>query len=204
MNAIDNEWRDLMADWQSEEAMPGEAISVQLPDEARQRIRKRVRRYGWRMILVTLFEVLGCAATLAWIGKESLDQPRAIGTVGFAGTAVLMALALGFSLWNRRGTWAPATESTLTFVELSLERQRRKLVALRFGPWLLAAELAFLIPWSVWALLSRPAEPWRWLFAFGWMIGMSALLLVWSAWYKRRTLRETAEWEELRRALSAP
>jgi hypothetical protein len=196
MNAIDNEWRDLMADWQSEEPVP-----APLSDEARQSIRKRVRRYGHRMILLTLSEVAGCAATLAWIWKESLDQPRAIGIVGFAGTAVLMALALGFSLWNRRGIWAPATESTLTFVELSLERQRRKLVALRFCPWFLAAELAFLVPWSVWALLSKPAEPWRWLFAFGWMGGMSALLLRWWAWYRKRTLRATAVWEVLRRAL---
>lgn len=190
MNAIDNEWRDLMADWQSGE-----------PVEHR-RIRRKVRRQGCRMVLLTLFEIAGCAALLAWIGKASLEQPRAIGTVGFAGTAVLVVLALAFSLWNRRGIWAPASESTLTFVELSLERQRRKLVALRFCPWLLAVELAFLVPWSVWALLSRPAEPWRWLFAFGWMIGMSALLLAWSAWYRRRTLRETAEWEELRRALA--
>lgn len=196
MNAIDHEWRDLMADWQVEETTP-----APLSDETRQRIRKRVRRHGYGMILLTLIEVAGCAALLAWIGKASLDQPRAIGTVGFAGTAVLIAVALGFSLWNRRGTWAPASESMLTFVELSLERQRRKLVALRFGPWFLAVELAFLVPWSVWALLSRPAEPWRWLFAFGWMIGMSALLLAWWAWYKRKTLRETAEWEELRRAL---
>ncbi|MFL6200068.1 MAG: hypothetical protein ACJ76J_12885 [Thermoanaerobaculia bacterium] len=190
MNAIDNEWRDLMADWQSGE-----------PVEHR-RIRRKVRRQGCRMVLLTLFEIAGCAALLAWIWKASLEQPRAIGTVGFAGTAVLVVLALAFSLWNRRGIWAPASESTITFVELSLERQRRKLVALRFGPWLLAVELAFLVPWSVWALLSRPAEPWRWLFAFGWMIGMSALLLAWSAWYRRRTLRETAEWEELRRALA--
>src|SRR5688572_13069168 len=123
-----------------------------------------------------------------------MEQPRAVGTAGFAGTAVLIALALAFSLWNRRGIWAPATESTLTFVELSLERQRRNLVALRFCPWMLAAELAFLIPWSVWALLSKPAEPWRWLFAFGWMGGMSALFLVFWAWYRKRTLRKLAEW----------
>jgi hypothetical protein len=198
MNATDNEWRDLMMDWQTEEATP-----APLSGEARQSIRKRVQRSGWRMILLTLSEVAGCAATLAWLWKESLDQPRAVGVVGFAGTAVLMALALGFTLWNRRGTWAPATESTLTFVELSLERQRRKLVALRFCPWLLGLELAFLVPWSIWGLLSRSAEPWRWLFAFGWMIGMSALLLVWSAWYRKRTLREAAGWEELRRVLSA-
>lgn len=203
MNAIDHEWKDLMADWQADGSAPGEATSVQLSDEARQRIRKRVRRHGHRMILLTLSEGAGCAATLAWIWKESLDQPRAVGIVGFAGTAILFAVALGFSLWNRRGTWAPASESTLTFVELSLERQRRKLIALRFGLRLLAVELAFLIPWSVWTLLSRHAEPSRWLFAFGWMIGMSALLLAWSAWYKKRTLREAAEWEELWRVLGA-
>lgn len=196
MNAIDPEWRDLMADWQTEEPAPA------LSEETRQRIRRKVRRYGYRMALLTLFEIVGCAATLAWLWKESMEQPRASGIVGFAGTAVLIAVALAFTLWNRRGIWTPAGESTLTFVELSLERQRRKLVALRFCPWLLALELAFLIPWSVWTLLSQSAEPWRWLFAFGWMIGMSALLLAWSAWYRKRTLRETAEWEELRRALS--
>lgn len=197
MNAIDKEWHELMADWQSEEAVP-----APLSDEARQRIRRRVRRYGYRMVLITLCELAGSAAMLAWIWKESMEQPRAIGTAGFAGTAVLIAVVLAFSLWNRRGIWAPATESTLTFVELSLERQRRNLVALRFCPWFLALELAFLIPWSVWALLARPAEPWRWLFACGWIVGMSTLLLVWWAWYKRRTLQKTAEWEELRRALS--
>ena len=196
MNAIDNEWRDLMADWQGEEAPP-----APLTDETRQRIRRKVKRYGRRLVLVTLCEWLGCAAMLVFIWKESMEPPRTVGTVGFVGTAVLIAAALAFSLWNRRGIWAPATESTLTFVELSLERQRRKLAALRFCLWFLAVELAFLVPWSVWALLSRPAEPWRWLFAFGWMIGMSALLLAWWAWYKRKTLRETAEWEELRRAL---
>lgn len=191
MNMIDNEWRDLMADWQADEAMP-------LPDD----IRRRVRRYGYRMVLITFCEIALCAALLAWVWNSSLEQPRAIGTVGIAGTVVLIAVALAFSLWNRRGIWAPATESTLTFVELSLERQRRNLVALRFGPWFLAGELAFLIPWSVWALLARPAELWRWLFAFGWMIGMSTFFLVFWAWYKKRTLRETAEWEELRRALA--
>ncbi|HEX5715710.1 MAG TPA: hypothetical protein VF179_06090 [Thermoanaerobaculia bacterium] len=197
MNAADQEWSDLMADWQADEAVP-----APLSDEARQRIRRRVRFYGYRMVLITLFEIAGCAAMLAWVWKESMDQPRAIGTVGVAGTAVIIAVALAFSLWNRRGIWAPATESTLTFVELSLERQRRNLVALRFCPWFLAGELAFLIPWSLWVLLSKPAEPWRWFFAFGWMTGMSALLLVWWAWYKKRTLRKTAEWEELRRALA--
>lgn len=196
MNAIDNEWNDLMADWQAEEPAP-----APLSEEGRQRIRRRVRRYGYKMILITLFELAGCAAMLAWVWKGTLDEPRAIGTVGVVGTAILIAVALGFSLWNRRGIWAPATESTLTFVELSLERQRRKLEALRFCPWFLAGELAFLVPWSVWALLSKPAEPWRWFFAFGWMIGLSAFFLVFWAWYKKRTLRELAEWEELRQAL---
>ncbi len=197
MNAADKEWTDLMADWQADEA-----VSVPLSDEARQRIRRRVRFYGYRMVLITLCEIAGCAAMLAWVWKKSLDQPQAIGTVGVAGTAVIIAVALAFSLWNRRGIWAPATESTLTFVELSLERQRRNLVALRFCPWFLAGELAFLVPWSVWVLLSKPAEPWRWLFAFGWMTGMSALLLVWWAWYRKKTLRELAEWEELRLDIS--
>lgn len=194
MNAIDNEWNDLMADWQVEETAPS--------DETRKRIRQRVRRQSIRMILTTLFEVAGSAAMLVWVWDQSLDQPRSIALVGFFGTAVLIAVALGFSLWNRRGIWGPATESTMTFIELSLERQRRKLEALRFCPWFLALELAFLLPWSVWALLSEPSPLWKWVFAFGWMAGMSALLLAWWAWYKKKTLREATEWEELRRALT--
>ncbi|HWM91556.1 MAG TPA: hypothetical protein VN493_12390 [Thermoanaerobaculia bacterium] len=198
MNAMDHEWRDLMADWQSE---PEEAVSSPLSEETRKRIRRKVQRHGHWMVLLTLSELTGCAAMLVWIWKESLEQPRAIGTVGFVGTVILIVVALAFSFWNRRGTWKPATESTRTFVELSLERQRRKLAALRFCPWFLALELAFLIPWSIWALVSQPSEPWRWLFAFGWMAGMSALMLAWWAWYKRKTLREMAEWEELWRGL---
>ncbi|HET9225440.1 MAG TPA: hypothetical protein VFR31_02140 [Thermoanaerobaculia bacterium] len=193
MNAIDNEWNALMADWQVEEAAPSE--------DTRKRIRQKVQRQGIRMILIALFEVIGCAAMLLWVWRESMDEPREIALVGVAGTAVLIAVGLAFSFWNRRGIWAPTTESTLTFIELSLERQRRKLEALRFCPWFLALELAFLIPWSLWALLSQPSPPWKWFFAFGWMAGMSALLLVFWSWYKRKTLHKIAEWEELRRAL---
>lgn len=194
MNAIDNEWNEMMADWQVEETAPS--------DDTRKKIRQRVQRQGIRMILVALFEVIGSAAMLAWVWQESMDEPREIAIVGIAGTAVLIAVALGFSLWNRRGIWTPATESTMTYIELSLKRQRRKLDALRFCPWFLALELAFLIPWSLWALLSEPSPLLKWFFAFGWMAGMSALLLVFWSWYRRKTLRKIAEWEELRRALS--
>ncbi|HEX6865220.1 MAG TPA: hypothetical protein VF414_20495, partial [Thermoanaerobaculia bacterium] len=61
MNATDNEWRDLMADWQTEEPAE-EPIPAPLSEEGRQRIRRRVRRYGYKMVLITLLEIAGCAA----------------------------------------------------------------------------------------------------------------------------------------------
>jgi hypothetical protein len=111
-------------------------------------------------------------------------------------------VALAFSFWNRRGAWWPAAESTRAFVDLSLDRCHRKLRTLRFCPWLLAGEIAFVLPWGAWAVYTRPELGTKdGILMFGWTALASAALLAWWAWYKKKTLREMAEWEELRRSL---
>lgn len=200
MTMIDPEWRGLMEAWQSE--APGEPAPAPLSDEVRRRIRRKVRLHSYGLILLAVFEVTGCAGILLWLFRDLLeDGPNAVEISGFAGTAFFVAVALAFSFWNRRGAWWPAAESTRAFVDLSLERCRRKLRTLRFCPWLLAAELAFVIPWAAWALLSRDAGREDWLRSFGLAVVASAALLVWWAWYRKKTLRERTEWEELRRSL---
>jgi hypothetical protein len=201
MTMIDPEWRGLMEAWQSE--VPEEPAPAPLSDEVRRRIRRKVRLQSYGLILLAVFEVAGCAGILLWLFRDLLeDGPNAVEIAGFAGTAFFVAVALAFTFWNRRGAWWPAAESTRAFVDLSLERCRRKLRTLRFCPWLLAAELAFVIPWAAWAIQTRPELGAKdGVLVFGWTALASAGLLVWWAWYRKKTLRERAEWEELRRSL---
>jgi hypothetical protein len=201
MTMTDPEWHGLMEAWQSE--APEEAAPAPLSGEVRRRIRRKVRLHSYGLILLAVFEVTGCAGVLVWLFRDLLeDGPNAVEIAGFAGTAFFVAVALAFTFWNRRGAWWPAAESTRAFVDLSLDRCHRKLRTLRFCPWLLAAELAFVFPWGAWAIYARPELGAKeGILMFGWTALASAALLVWWAWYKRKTLREMAEWQELRRSL---
>lgn len=200
MSVIDSEWRDLMEDWQS--AAPDEAAPAPLSDEVRHRIRRKVRLYSYRLIFWTVCEIAGSLAFLAVLIDRTLKGLEPYRIAGLLGAALFLAASLAFSFWNRRGTWWPAAESTSTFIDLSLERSRRKLRTLRLLPWVLAAENAFLLPWGTWALLVKPdTRPADWLFVYGFTLVASAVLLVWGTWYRKKTLREMAEWEELRESL---
>lgn len=189
---IDPEWQGLMDDWR--EADPGPAP---LPAKEVERIRRQVRLRSYGLILLGLSEVLVSLGLVAWLFQDLPDHHGPVELVAFVATLVFFAVAFTFGFWNRSGVWWPAAESTRTFVEFSAERCRRKLRALRFCRWFLAAELVFLVPWSVWALLSKASPLAYWLFAFGWM-ALSVVIVFWGgAWYRRRTLRELAKWEEL-------
>lgn len=201
MSATDPEWNDLMDAWQSENAE--EASPPPLSEEVRRRIRRKVKLYGIGLILLTVSEVVVNVGLLAWMLPKILEQRHPVDFVGFAGVLLLFAVAIVFSFWNRRGTWWPAAESTRTFVDLSIERCRRKLLTLRYCPGFLAVEMVFVAIWGTWSLLDRPESPpaGRWITFFGLLALFAAAVLAWVAWYKKRTLRELAEFEELRRSL---
>lgn len=194
---IDPEWRSLMEDWRE-----AEPEAAPLPAKEARRIRRQVRRRVYGLILLAACEILGSLGLVAWLFRDLPDRHGPVELAGFAAILVFFAVAFAFTFWNRRGVWWPAAESTRTFVEFSAERCRRKLRALRFCPWLLAAELIFLVPWAVWALLSRAAPLQDWLAAFGWM-ALSVVIVLWGgAWYRRRTLRELETWKEMSRGLA--
>lgn len=200
-SARDPEWRDLMEDWQAEErtAPPAPPLS----EELRHRIRRKARLHSYGLIAIAAGEALTILVCLGYMLLEVLEKPEPVRIVGLAGMALFFAFALVFSLRNRRGTWWHSGETTRDFVELSCVRCRRKLRTLRFCPWLLAAELLFVIPWAIWAFLSKPKMPpvGDWLLVFGYLAVASGAMLAWSAWYGRRVRRELAELEELRRSL---
>lgn len=197
----DPEWRDLMDAWQSE--TPEDPAAAVLSEEVRRRIRRKVKRHGFALILLAISEVALALGMTAWMALDVLDLRRPVDLVALIGTIFLFAVAFVYSFRNRRGTWWPAAESTTTFVDLSIERCRRKLRTVRFLPKLLGGGVAFLAVWGTWALLSRPEAPSaaKWFEFVGFLILYPAVYLAWGAWYKRKTLRELAEWEELRRSL---
>lgn len=201
MSGTDSEWHDLMDAWQSE--APDEAAPPPLSEEIRRRIQRKVRRHGIGLILLAVTEVVMCVGLVVWLLQEVLERRRPVDFVGFGGVLLLCVVALGFSFWNRRGTWWPAAESTRTFIDLSIERSRRKLLTLRYCPGFLAAEVAFLAAWGGWVLLDRPqpVAPARWIGYYGFLALFTAAVFGWVIWYRKRTLRELAEFEELRRSL---
>lgn len=194
----DPEWHDLMDAWQSE--APEETAPAPLSDEVRRRIRRKVKRHSYWLVLLAVSEVVvavGMTALMLFL----LDFRRPADLFALIGTVVLFAVAFYYTVRNRRGTWWPAAESTTTFVDLSIERCRRKLRTVRFIPKLLAGGVSFLAVYGIWTLLAKAAPAVKWIEFFAFLVLYPAVWLVWAAWYKRKTLRELAEWEELRRSL---
>ena len=194
----DPEWHDLMDAWQSE--APEEAAPPPLSDEVRRRIRGKVKRHSYLLVLLMVSEIAVAVGMMAWM-IGALDLRRPVDLFALIGTLVLFGVAFYYTVRNRRGTWWPAAESTTTFVDLSIERCRRKLRTVRFIPKLLAGGVSFLAVYGTWTLLSKAAPAVKWIEFFAFLVLYPAVWLAWGAWYKRKTLRELAEWEELRRSL---
>lgn len=182
---LDDELREWRADWQAEPE-PG--------PEIRDAIRRRVQRKSFRMALATVAEVLFALAMLVFVAWSALRQPGPVHAVAMACLALLILWATGCSLWYLRGTWRPGTETTSAFVGLSLLRCRRRLRAVRAGWWLLALELAVMIPWIVLSLEAKGL-------AFGLLAAATALVSAFLAMAERKARRELREWEETRESL---
>ena len=123
------------------------------------------------------------------------------------GFAVLWftAMAVQFSSANRRGLWRPGGESTRDYVELALERVRRREASVRFAWLLYALQVAFLVAWypatwflwplELWSLVERTPSMLAMLGAF------TLCLAAWSTFATRRNRAERREFEQLRREL---
>jgi len=60
-------------------------------------------------------------------------NPRIDAIVFAAGMWIFMASSWWFLVRNRKGIWGPSSETTAAYLELSIERCRRKLKDFRFG-----------------------------------------------------------------------
>jgi hypothetical protein len=183
--ARDDELLEWTRDWQAAE-----------PDGSPADLRRQVARRSRGLAAVTAGEAVMSAAFATALVRLALDPghpadvPLAIGLLG------VIALAFGFSLWNRRGVWRPRADTVRASLELSLRRARRRLRGLTAGWGVLALEVLLLLPWAVVRTDQLGSRAVALLF-LAVMAGGAAMALVLLG---RRTRREIAELEALERS----
>ena len=194
----DEEFQAWMEDWQGgEEADDRPLLSV----EERRSLRRRAERFGLGLVLLSVLEIVMSVGLVAWVAKRAMENPSPAGHGLLALTVVLVLVAEGATLWNRRGTWRPHDQSVRAFADLELLRARRQLLsATRIVPLFLLFELVLMIPWIWWRLETHPikADFAREYFHLGlaWAGVLSALVLAKCVWWASRVRRRLPELQE--------
>jgi hypothetical protein len=157
-------------------------------------LRRRVRRRTLGLWVLAAVEMAITAAggwlvTAVWRASGRLADFLLL-----LGYAAFCLWVFTFAYRNRRGIWAPAGETSRAFLDLSLERCRRRLRSLRFGWGMLAVEAAGLAAWIAARMTERA-------FACGLLAALVALMGLVLAGLARRTRRELAELEAVARAV---
>lgn len=115
-------WSDIWA----AERPPGRVRISELRAEAARRRRKMALVVAGEVVLTIGLIVLTLTTLLA-------DDPTgAAAKVWLAAAWLTWAIAAAFATWNRRGVWAPETETARSYLALSEERARRRRRAAAF------------------------------------------------------------------------
>jgi hypothetical protein len=177
-----NAWID---DWRAEDA--GAATDIES-------IVRRVKRRSLGLKLLTIGELLIVIATLVSLTAFAVRHPHPLDIAAMSTLCLLALGALAFSLWNRRGLWTPATETTAAYLALAHARLRRRREALRFSRWLLAAETAIFLPWIWHRLHLGGGQPslLAYALAYGYLALVVGVIGGVIAWLERWTRRELA------------
>jgi hypothetical protein len=137
----------------------------------------------------------GLVGFTAWVVRP-LPAGLATVTLTFAVLAVVAGLA--FRLGAAAGTWSPATGAPADLLALERRRLRRRLLALRFGWALLAAEVAFFVPWIAELVRLRDGDrPFAAFLGYLWLAAAVAIAAVVLRFLERRRRAELAEVEAL-------
>ena len=117
-------------DWQSAALDPGPLR------------RKASRELLWLRVIVASDALgsLGCLGVAAWF---VLVEPDLLRLVIAGGLAALGALGCVFTLQNWRGLWQDSVASATEYLAQARARSAARLRWIRFGVWLLAAEMIF-------------------------------------------------------------
>ena len=163
---------------------------------------------GRRSVLLALWvtsEIALCVAVLGFLLLRTMMTLDPIEQVAMMVLALITAGSLMFSIWNWRHSLRASSDTTSAYVTLSIDRIRRLRRAIRFGWGLLAAELLVLGPWVWYGLYGgqHPPSDEAERFAWGLLIIMTTLALLFLIGIQRWLAREAGILEGLRRELDS-
>lgn len=198
MNAS-TEWTDLVKVWQ--QSAPRDS------DTGADGIRQRVVAQSRRMSLALFAEyATGAFITCCVAWKLATDKGLDTFVWGFA-VLWFTAMALQFTSDNRKGLWIPATESVVAYLDLALERVKRRQKSLRFAWLLLGMQVLFLIAWYPATWFLWPQETWplieRTPALLGWLALVIMALAGWTAVARSRIAAERTDLAQIRAELVA-
>lgn len=178
-------WSELEELWRGDASREAE--------ESLRRLGARVRRRA-RLLRWLAAGELATGALFVALAVHLLRRfGGSVGWVTFAALVAFVLAATSFAWWNRRGLWRAAGKRPDDYLALEGRQLEARLRGVRFGFWLLAAEVAFFVVWIPWA---RPGD----------LLVRYAFLLAWSApfaaalyWLDRRTRGAARALERLRR-----
>lgn len=170
-------------DWQSAAPDPGPLR------------RKASRELLWLRIIVASDALgsLGCLGVAAWF---ALHEPDLLRLVIAGGLAVVGALGCVFTLQNWRGLWQDSVASARDYLAQARARSAARLRWIRFGGWLLAAEILFfcvVIAWR-WHAGVDPARVGK---ALALLLVLCAAAGIFLGWLLRRERRNAAALEHM-------
>lgn len=189
MQERDLELEQWQRQWRAQENVPPDLVKA-VETGTRNRRRGLIAE-----IAVTV--VMG-GGVLAW----AYASARAEVLVMAMAVWIFIAIAWIASMLLSRGTWQPVTATTAAFVEISILRCERGLLAIWIQAVLYAVIFAFDLVWiyyyrgesSVREFLMRPA-------VLFFLLIVTPLFGAAAMWYRRRLLRELKNLMELKRAV---
>ena len=175
------------------------------PQTGPEAIRAYVGRRSRLLSIWVSIEIAFCVAALGFLllctmtGMDPVEQL----TMGLL--ALIAAGSLLFSVWNWRNALRASADTTSAFLALSVDRVRRLRREIRFGWGILAAELLVLGPWIWYRLYGGQQPPTGDVerFAWGLLVGITALALLFLIGVQRWLFRETRILDELQRELGS-
>jgi tellurite resistance protein TehA-like permease len=189
--SFDAEWARLREDWRAEPATPA-ATAAEL--------RRRVRRQDLLLRLGFAAEIAGLVFAAA-VGASALYRNSHPGVVAAVIIwYVLLAGSLAFAIWNRRGIWRAAGQSTRDFLELSRRRCLASIRNCQASLYIAPVTNVVFLPLLYVSLEEQAARA-----MLSGVIGANVGLAVAAAfvlWYRRRKRRELAELEKLLKGLA--
>lgn len=191
---VDSELQTWRVHWQ--------AAAPVVPGDLRARVERETRLMRWFLaaeVAVTI-GIGGGALLLAALTRQTDTLTLAIGTW------IFLAIAWAVSFVLRRDAWAPASLSTVAFLDLSIIRCKRRREAIVAQAVLYGAILAFDLIWIYFARPDRPGGVAAFVTGGGiaWVWPVTAVLAALAARRRRRLTRELDSLTRLRAKLSAP